>query len=371
MFTRALDPVIPIIAVDLDVEVSTAALLSTAFTLPYALAQPILGPVADMIGKTRIMTVSLFVVSTAAILSALATSFGVVLVLRVIAGLVAGGVFPMALAIAGDLVPVQQRQVAIARLLLAGMLGNMLGASVSGVLGDLVGWRGVFACTGAFGLLAAGGAFIALRGVTTSTAQPFDLRAIPRSWLKVVSNPLAKFCYGAVFLEGIFVFGLFPYVALLLFAEGETRTSIAGLVVAGFAAGGAIYALTASVLVANVTSRNLVLTGSVLATGAMIVFALFAVWPVQFGAFMVIGFGLYLLHGFIQVQVTELVPTMRGAAMSLHSSSYFMGQAAGPIVYGFAFAQVGSTTSIIGGAFVILAVGITCAIYLAPRPGTP
>ena len=99
----------------------------------------------------------------------------------------------------------------------------------------------------------------------------------------------------------------------------------------------------------------------------MIVFALFVEWPVQFGAFMVIGFGLYLLHGFIQVQVTELVPTMRGAAMSLHSSSYFMGQAAGPIVYGFAFAQVGSTTSIIGGAFVILAVGITCAIY----PGSP
>ncbi len=371
MFTRALDPVIPRIAVDLDVEVSTAALLSTAFTLPYALAQPILGPIADMIGKTRIMTMSLFVVSVAAILSSMATAFGVVLVLRVMAGLVAGGVFPMALAIAGDLVPVNQRQVAIARLLLAGMLGNMLGASVSGVLGDLVGWRGVFACTGAFGLMAAGGAFFALRGVTTSAAQPFDLRAIPRSWRKVLANPLAKFCYGSVFLEGIFVFGLFPYVALLLFAEGETRTSIAGLVVAGFAAGGAIYALTASVLVANISSRSLVVAGGILSAGAMIVFALFVEWPVQFGAFMVIGFGLYLLHGFIQVQVTELVPTMRGAAMSLHSSSYFMGQAAGPVVYGFAFAQLGTTISIIGGAFVILAVAITCAIFLAARPSAP
>jgi len=345
--------------------------LSTAFTLPYALAQPILGPIADMIGKTRIMTVSLFVVSTAAVLSSFATAFGVVLVLRVMAGLVAGGVFPMALAIAGDLVPVNQRQVAIARLLLAGMLGNMLGASVSGVLGDLVGWRGVFACTGTFGLLAAGGAVFALRNVTTSTAQPFDLRAIPRSWLKVMSNPLAKFCYGSVFLEGIFVFGLFPYVALLLLAEGETRTSIAGLVVAGFAAGGAVYALTASVLVANATSRNLVLSGGVLAAGGMIVFALFAIWPVQLGAFMVIGFGLYLLHGFIQVQVTELVPTMRGAAMSLHSSSYFMGQAVGPVVYGFTFAQIGSTTSIVTGALVIFAVAITCAIYLVPRPAEP
>jgi hypothetical protein len=48
-----------------------------------------------------------------------------------------------------------------------------------------------------------------------------------------------------------------------------------------------------------------------------------------------------------------------------------MGQAAGPVVYGFAFAQLGTSTSIVGGALVILAVGITCAIFLTAKPSSP
>ena len=39
------------------------------------------------------------------------------------------------------------------RLLFAIMTGNLLGATCAGVVGDLVGWRGVFFVTGAFGAL--------------------------------------------------------------------------------------------------------------------------------------------------------------------------------------------------------------------------
>ncbi len=53
LFTRAVDPVIPQIAVDLAIDAKTAALLSTAYTLPYALVQPLLGTLGDYFGKTR------------------------------------------------------------------------------------------------------------------------------------------------------------------------------------------------------------------------------------------------------------------------------------------------------------------------------
>ena len=57
LFTRAVDPVIPQIAADLAVDVKTAALLSTAYTFPYALVQPVLGTIGDFFGKTRLMNV--------------------------------------------------------------------------------------------------------------------------------------------------------------------------------------------------------------------------------------------------------------------------------------------------------------------------
>ena len=57
LFTRAVDPVVPKIAYDLGIDVKTAALLSTAFTFPYAFAQPVLGTIGDFFGKTRLMIV--------------------------------------------------------------------------------------------------------------------------------------------------------------------------------------------------------------------------------------------------------------------------------------------------------------------------
>ena len=58
LFMRSTDPVIPQIANGLSVEPATAALLSTAFTLPYALIQPVLGALADMFSKTRLISIS-------------------------------------------------------------------------------------------------------------------------------------------------------------------------------------------------------------------------------------------------------------------------------------------------------------------------
>ena len=152
LFTRAVDPVIPMIAADLAIDVKTAALLSTAFTFPYALVQPVLGVTGDFFGKTRLMNVCVLVMALAALVCALATSFSLLVAMRIVAGLVAGGVFPVAMALLGDLVPINQRQVAIARLLGVALTANVLGASIAGVIGDLFGWRGVFAVLGTFAL---------------------------------------------------------------------------------------------------------------------------------------------------------------------------------------------------------------------------
>src|SRR5215470_6013876 len=75
LFTRAVDPVIPMIAVDLAVDVNTAALLTSAFAFPYALVQPALGVTGDFFGKTRLMNLSLLVIALAALICAVASSF--------------------------------------------------------------------------------------------------------------------------------------------------------------------------------------------------------------------------------------------------------------------------------------------------------
>ena len=81
--------------------------------------------------------------------------------------------------------------------------------------------------------------------------------------------------------------------------------------------------------------------GGALGAIGLILIALQFPWAWQIAIYGVFGFGFYLLHGCIQVHVTELSPTARGAAASLHSCSFYMGQAVGPVVYGFGFAHGG------------------------------
>jgi DHA1 family inner membrane transport protein len=364
LFTRAVDPVIPMIAESLDIDVATAALLSSAYTFPYALVQPALGVTGDFFGKTRLMNLCLLVVSIAALVCAVATSFSLLVAMRVAAGLVAGGVFPVAMALVGDLVPVNQRQVAIGRLLAVGLTGNLIGASIAGVIGDFLGWRGVFAILGAFGSIATVAAFFAFRGVVTPPPAPFNRAAVTANFRSIFADPRAKVCFISVFFEAIFIHGLFPYVALLLLAIGETRASIAGLLIAAFAVGGVLYSLSVPVLIAHVRERRLMVAGGTLAASGLVLIALHFPWLWQIAVYAGFGFGFYLLHGCIQVHVTELSHTARGAAASLHSCFFYLGQAVGPVIYGYGFAHGGAEPTIFLGAAVVMTVGLVCSRLL-------
>jgi MFS transporter, DHA1 family, inner membrane transport protein len=367
LFTRAVDPVIPKIAVDLGIAVKTVALLSTAYTFPYAITQPALGTIADFFGKTRLMNVSLAVVATTALVCAFSNSFPLLVVMRILAGMVAGGIFPVGMAIVGDLVPIEQRQVAIGRVLAVGLTGNLIGATIAGVIGDLLGWRAVFLLLGTFGLVVAIVAFFAFRGARILTTKPFNLTAAAAGFRSVFADPRAKVCFGSVFFEGIVIHGMFPFVALLLLASGQTHSSYAGLVIGGFGLGGILYSLALPMIVVRVSERQLMLGGAGVACIGFILIALNMSWYVQVAVFVLFGTGFYMLHSCIQVHVTDLSQTARGAALSIHSSSFYFGQAIGPIYYGFAFSHLGIGKTPLIGAAVIVVVGLVCAKFLRHR----
>lgn len=362
---------IPKIAADVGVDVKTAALLSSAFTFPYAFTQPVLGTIGDFFGKTRLMNASLAAVVTTTLICAFASNFSLLVAMRIIAGVCAGGIFPVGVAIVGDLVPVRERQVAIGRILAVGLTGNLIGAVISGVIGDLLGWRGVFLSIGGFGLIVAIIAFFAFRGLGSSKGKPFNIAAVAAGYRSVFADPRAKICFGSVFFEGIIIHGMFPYVALLLLAGGLTHSSYAGIVIGGFGLGGIILALGLPVLIRRVTERQLMLTGAAGAAVAFVLISLNMAWYVQAAVFVLFGLGFYMLHNCIQVHVTDLSQTARGTAMSMHSSSFFSGQAIGPIYYGFAFGHFGLSAPPLLGAGVIVIIGLVCSRFLRHRRQGP
>ncbi len=361
LFIRSTDPVVPQIAAGLGVEPATAALLSSVFTLPYALVQPLLGALADTFNKARLMLLCLTVVTAATIACAFAPSFELLFAGRVVAGLAAGGVVPISFALVGDMIPVRERQVAMSRLLFAIMTGNLLGATCAGVVGDLVGWRGVFFVTGLLGCIVVVAAVPRLRGDAHKSAGRFDLSNLVPNYRTIFRNPQAKFCFGTVFLEAAFMYGVFPYIATMLHEAGETRASIAGIVIGGFGVGGALYALSVSQLLRHLGETWMMRAGGTVMSLCLVVIALRVPWPAQLTDFICLGFGFYMLHAVIQIYASELAPTARGSAMALHSFFFFLGQAVGPAIYGVGLNSIGLDAVMYVGAVVLFGTGLVCA----------
>ena len=81
--------------------------------------------------------------------------------------------------------------------------------------------------------------------------------------------------------EALFMFGIFPYVAVLLLRGGEPRASIAGLVVAAFAIGGMVYSLSVRQLLRWLGQKNIMMAGGALSAIGLLIVAPGPSWPVQ------------------------------------------------------------------------------------------
>jgi predicted MFS family arabinose efflux permease len=364
---RAMDPVIPQIALDFAIPETTAALLAAAFAA-YGLAQPVLGPMADAFGKPRIMLICLALLAVSSFFSAMVTDFWLLFVLRMIAGAACGGSFPVGMAMISDFVPLAQRQVMIGRLLSATIAGNLLGAAASGVVSDIIHWRGMLVILGIISVVALVLGYFGLRNLPPTQRHPLDVRSVLTRNRAIFAIRTARICYTTVALEALVLFGIFPYVAVLLAKAGETRATIAGLVVAAFAVGGMVYSLSVRQLLRWLGQKQIMTAGGALAALGLFVVGAGPAWPVQALAFAAMGCGFYMLHASIQVYVTEFAPATRSSAVAFHTFSFFIGGGISPVLYGIGLERLGTpiTLSIAGVAMVLIG-AVSAQLLVKPK----
>lgn len=362
---RAVEPLVGVIARDLRTSAETIALLSAAFALPYAFIQPVLGPVGDAVGKERIMKICLAILVLTLVASTVAPTTDILFAMRIVGGAAAGGIIPLALALLGDRVDMGQRQIAISRFLVAVITGQLAGSSLAGILAAWIGWRGVFAVAAVLMLGAFAATMTGFRN--TLPGAPFDLRTAMRRYRDIVLNSRARALFALVFVEAIAVFGIFPYVAPLLEAQGEGGSAEAGLALGGFAVGGLLYSMLVRWMLRRLGLGRMLATGGGLAALALLTVGLVANWKLDAAAMVVLGLGFYMLHNSFQTQVTEVAPKARASAVALHAFSFFAGQALGVVFVGAGLRAIGETATLAFAAAVILGVGLAAAAILT-RP---
>ena len=258
---------------------------------------------------------------------------------RILAGVFAGGLIPLVLAGMGDRYDMQERQVMIGRMLFAIITGQMMGSLVAGITNAAYGWRSAVLVSAAASVVATALAWFAIARPPPAAPPPGGAHPSFRVlYGRVFENPKAIWLYAAVVAEGIFIFGLFPYVGPLLIeragSDAEAAARQAGFVLGAFGIGGLAYAFSVRRIIDALGVRRMCWVG---ATGAALGYAalgLLRFWWLDALVMVVIGVGYYMLHNSLQAEATEIAPAARGSAVALFAAGLFAGQGLGPLLFG-------------------------------------
>jgi predicted MFS family arabinose efflux permease len=366
--SRTLDPLTIVIARDFSVPASSVAMLASAMTLPFALAQPILGPIGDHFGKARILRGALWLSAVSLAMAALAQSYSMLFASRVLTGVAGAGVMPVAMAMITDLYP-RGRQIAIARFVASAIVGQILGAVFSGVVESVIGWRGVMWICFAVVLAAAVGA----NALLPNTPPPqnrgrFSIRAALATYVRIFRNRRAWACYGTVFVVGGLTFGFLPFISPVLESQDNGGAREAGFIIAGMAAGSLIFSLFLPYFLRIVSRPTLIASGGLLGGAGFMGYALGLHWGWQIVLFSCVGLGFFMLHNSVQTEVAEIEPSARTSTYAMHAFSFFLGQSAGPLVWSAAIAALGAPAALVALGMVVLVAGLVAGFVFSRLP---
>jgi predicted MFS family arabinose efflux permease len=367
MSARLVDPVVIDIAADLGAPIAFVALLSTAYALPFAMTQPLIGPFGDIFAKARIIKVAIVVLAILLAAAGAAPGLSFLFTARVLAGVASAAILPIGFALIGDVFPMSQRQVAISRFLAASLIGQLVGASASGALSAAMNWRVVFYASAALTGIVALAALWRLPEKKPEQVVPFRISTAVHNYASVLRNPRAIVCFGTVLVEGAIIYGWLPYLGDFLRSLGKGGVREAGLTISGQAIGGILYTLNVPLFVRVLERCQMMLLGGAIAACGLLLASIGASWPIEFGIMGIVGFGFFMLHNPIQTEVSELAPEARASAFALHAFSFYIGQALGPVLYGLGAHTIGLPASLWIGSAGFLAVGF-CAYRLLKTP---
>lgn len=357
---RVMTAMLPEIAHDLGSSVSAAGLALTTYLFAYGVFQLAYGPIADRVGAMRVMAVASIVFVVALAACAVAPTLGSLTALRLLTGAVAAAFFPLALVTVGNLVAYESRQAAIATLLAAVALGQVLGAAVGGVVTAAVSWRAMFVIDAVLAALLV--VPVWRYRASTPTAPAPEGHRLLSAHRRLLGMRRALILYAAVLVEGAAFFGGLGYIGALLHDGYGLGLEWVGaiLMLDGIAL------LVASRLVGRIAPRlgenRMIVVGGLLMGSAYLFALALGSWPAVVPAAVALGAGFALCHSTLQTRATELVPEARGTAISLFAFSLFMGSALGT-------AALGQLLAAADYEAVLLASGIALVVLalVAPR----
>ena len=136
-------PVLPTLMTALHTSQDTATWLMTGYLLSASVATPILGRIGDMVGKERMLIVTLVALTAGSVMAGLSNSITLMIIARVIQGL-GGGVLPISFGIIRDEFPTERVRGAVGITAALTAFGGGIGLLMAGPIVDNMDYHWLF-----------------------------------------------------------------------------------------------------------------------------------------------------------------------------------------------------------------------------------
>ncbi|MEU3707866.1 Cmx/CmrA family chloramphenicol efflux MFS transporter [Streptomyces anulatus] len=320
-----LSGLLPPIADDMNVSIPQAGLLISAFAIGMVVGAPLLAVATLRLPRRTTLIALISVFGLGQIAGALAPTYEILFVSRVLSALACAGFWAVGAAVAIAMVPVNSRARAMAVMIGGLSVANVLGVPLGAFLGEHFGWRSAFWAVGAASAVALVGVATRIPHIPLPEKKPELKRelAIYRDrqvWLAIVITALAA---GGVFCA-------FSYLAPLL-------TDVAGLDsvwvpwILGLFGAGALIGTMIGGRVADAHLFGVLLSGITASTVFLVALALFASSQVAVIALaFLLGLSAFFTAPALNARmfnVAGAAPTLAGATTT---AAFNLGNTSGP-----------------------------------------
>jgi predicted MFS family arabinose efflux permease len=328
-------PIIPTLASGFATSVQTVGLIVPAYLIPYGCATLVYGMLADRIGIHRVMFASLAAFSALTALTATTRSVEELAVWRIVTGIGASGVVPLALVLVGRLFPYERRGRPLGWLYGAMAGGMAFGSPLGAIALPLIGWRGLFL------LVAAAGGIVLLallpyRRIIGAALQPASgtLGEVFRSYRTLLGSPRGRRTYGYVLVNSLFHSGVFTWLGVYLERRYGLGSTGIGLALLGYGVPGFLLGPTIGRAADRWGRARLLPVG--LALSAFAAAALLLHFPVLLVpcVALVLSLGYDMTQPLFGGIVTSLGGKRPGQAMGLNVFMLFVGFGLGSLIFG-------------------------------------
>ena len=331
-------PVLEPIAAEFGITTGAAGLVVAGYGAPGILVPLLAGPYSDRFGRKRFLMAGSLIMGVFTLLAAVATSFAMLVAMRMIAGIGSSLIWPNVTATVGDSIPYRERGSAMATVIGLNTLAAVVGVPVAGIVAEGTSWRVSVAIVGILSIIAAVLLLWRLRPAQTRLSES-RVRELYRS---ILTNRSAVAAIGSSLLGSLYWLTWSTYIVVFF----QRSFGLAEGIASTFALTLGLGVLVGSQLGGRLGTRighKPVVGGSVLISGTLLLVQTNLTPPLVATAILNLVLSAVIGARFASntTLLTEQVPEARGTLLALSASVYSVSLVVGATLGGILIDALG------------------------------